>query len=76
MQWFSKAGEEITISYMNLFSQEPDWQSRWLNMVKLFGKMFSCFQTNPNFEYKQKLDVKAPSAPQAKLSPWLLLLNS
>ena len=33
---FAKAGEEITISYMNLFSQDPDWQSRWF-----FGKMFS-----------------------------------
>ena len=26
-----KAGEELTVSYMNLFSQDPDWQSRCIN---------------------------------------------
>ena len=62
---FAKAGEEITISYMNLFSQDPDWQSRWF--------LAKCFQTNLNFEYMQKLDVKATSAPKAKLSLETLL---
>jgi len=35
-----EAGEELTISYMNLFTQDPDWQSRQSYLLKNFG--FSC----------------------------------